>query len=831
MHWRFPNALMAVAFHVAALFAVPASAATFCVHDNAELGSALYTAQGNGITNSVRLVQGTITLSQAIDFRTDADFALSGGWNSTCTLRTPNASNTVIEGAGTLFVSFRAHALTVDAVHFHGTPVNEFRSESSVLRRNRFSGPNTSFTGAVQVASSIGSVLLDSNLFDGKNVSIRSYDGTYDAPALDWRAINNTFVGAVEGASGSVLVNGYGLSLTVPGVGDNVNIVLANNIAWGNSDGGVFFNGAVNALLVNNQWQSLTNNDNVPPAAGSGNNSTANPQLDGNRVPIAPGSPAINSGTTVVPGGVGAYDVTGGPRIIGSKPDRGAFETAANDQSVITVTTAADTGDCSGPGDTTCSLRGALAAAAAASNAQRIVFAIPGTSCPRIISVDSALPSVIDDLTIDGYSQPGAQANTLDVGSDARLCVLLHDNYAGGRGLFVDGAGSRLDVRGLAFENFNYAAIDVIDGAHHVIQGNQFGGPLAIGDGATPPLALMANRVGVALHGNSSDVLLGGPDAAQRNVIDDSTATGVEITGDLASVHVVRNNYIGLTPDGRSTAGNLTGVLVRSYFNIVQDNYIAASAYDGLRIDGSDGQGNAVLGNVIGLPAAGINAVSNGGSGVRLSNGASNNLIGLNLQGFASSNTIVGNGINGVGGPANGDGGVAVDSGTGNRITGNIIYANYGLNIDLGHDGATANDANDGDSGANMLQNFPQLLSISHVGDQRILSGSIHSTNGLLLEVFGSTYCGNSGRGNAAVKLGSRALVAPPSGEITFKAYLGRGPGTGVDNFCRLSATVTSVNTNDLSQHNNTSELSACFVDDTIFAHGFDSATGWSCAP
>lgn len=117
------------------------------------------------------------------------------------------------------------------------------------------------------------------------------------------------------------------------------------------------------------------------------------------------------------------------------------------------------------------------------------------------------------------------------------------------------------------------------------------------------------------------------------------------------------------------------------------------------------------------------------------------------------------------------------------------------------------------------------------MGDQRILSGSIHSTNGLLLEVFGSSYCGNSGRGNAAVKLGSRALVAPPSGEITFKAYLGRGPGTGVDNFCRLSATVTSVNTNDLSQHNNTSELSACFVDDTIFAHGFDSATGWSCAP
>ncbi len=100
--------------------------------------------------------------------------------------------------------------------------------------------------------------------------------------------------------------------------------------------------------------------------------------------------------------------------------------------------------------------------------------------------------------------------------------------------------------------------------------------------------------------------------ATQRNVIDDSTATGVEITGDLACVHIVRNNYIGLTPDGRSAAGNLTGMLVQNYLNIAQDNYIAASTYDGLRIDGSNAQGNAVLGNVIGLSAAGVNAVSNG---------------------------------------------------------------------------------------------------------------------------------------------------------------------------------------------------------------------------
>jgi hypothetical protein len=339
------------------------------------------------------------------------------------------------------------------------------------------------------------------------------------------------------------------------------------------------------------------------------------------------------------------------------------------------------------------------------------------------------------------------------------------------------------------------------------------------------------NARGVGLEGNSTDVLLGGPDAAQRNVIDDSSIFGVEVLGELASVHYIRNNYIGLTPDGAIAAGNVTGIYVQNYLNVVQDNFIAASSNNGVYIDGSNAQGNALIGNYIGVPAVGINAVGNGGSGVYIGGGASNNLIGVNLQGVMLPNTIVGNGINGVGGFANGDGGVAVASGTSNRIAGNLIYSNYGLNIDLSLDGATENDSPDSDAGANMLQNFPQLLRISHVGDKRYVSGSISSTNSLRVEVFGAASCGNAGRGNAAAMLGSRQLVAPPDGSIDFIAQIARGPGTGVDNYCYLSATATSINSGDLSQNNNTSELSTCFVDDTIFAHSFDATTGWTCAP
>lgn len=827
------NAPRRIVTPILLIWSVASTAATFCVHDNSELGSAFYTAQNNGSANTIKIVQGTYVLSGNIYFVGAGPITLSGGWNSACTLRVANASNTTIDGGGTRFVTIGADSITVDAVQFYGTSINDFISSQIVLRRNRFSGPNTNVPGAVQLENSAGSILMDSNLFDGKNVTVRNYDGTSDAQTVDWKAINNTFFGAVKGNSGSVFFEGYGLYLTTPGSGANINIVLANNIAWGNSDGGVHFDGgSTNALLVNNQWQSLDNGDGAALANGSGNNVTADPQLDSSRRPIAPGSPAINSGTTVFPGGVGAYDVTGGPRIVGTKPDRGAFESAANDAAVITVTTTADSGDCSGIGDSSCSLRGALTAAAAAGNAQRITFDIPGRGCPKTINVNSILPAVIDTLTIDGYSQPGAQANTLDVGSDAQLCVLLHGNYPGSRGLWANSSGSRLNVYGLAFENFLYAGVDVTDGSHHVIQGNQFGGPLAIGASFTQALA--ANARGVFLHGDATDVLLGGTDAAQRNVIDDSTLYGVEITGTLASVDTVRNNYIGLTPDGMSAAGNGTGVYINNYFNIVQDNYIASSTTDGLRIDGASGQGNSVLGNFIGLPATGINAVGNGGSGVRLSNGASSNLIGIDLLGYMSSNTIAGNGINGVGGVANGDGGVAVDSGTRNRITENLIYSNYGLNIDLGHDGATANDPIDSDSGPNLLQNFPQLLGISHVGDNRYLKGNIYSANSLRVEVFGSPYCGSGGRGAAAAVLasGGRPLIAPlGGGTVNFTKSLSRGPGGGVGNFCRLSATATSLNSSDTSQDNNTSELSACFVDDTIFAHGFDGDAGWACAP
>src|SRR3712207_6180226 len=69
----------------------------------------------------------------------------------------------------------------------------------------------------------------------------------------------------------------------------------------------------------------------------------------------------------------------------------------------FTVTTTAD----SGPG----SLRQAIADANAAGTSDDIAFSIPGGGVQTIRPL-SALPTLISPVTIDGYTQTGASANT-----------------------------------------------------------------------------------------------------------------------------------------------------------------------------------------------------------------------------------------------------------------------------------------------------------------------------------------------------------------------------------------------------------------------------------
>src|SRR5580765_8337726 len=95
----------------------------------------------------------------------------------------------------------------------------------------------------------------------------------------------------------------------------------------------------------------------------------------------------------------------------------GMLASAGAGATSYTVTSTADSG-----GGT---LRAAIIAANTAGVAASIDFGIVGCGGVCTISLASPLPSIDVPLTIDGYTQPGASANTLAIGNDAVILISL----------------------------------------------------------------------------------------------------------------------------------------------------------------------------------------------------------------------------------------------------------------------------------------------------------------------------------------------------------------------------------------------------------------------
>ena len=113
---------------------------------------------------------------------------------------------------------------------------------------------------------------------------------------------------------------------------------------------------------------------------------------------------------------------------------------------VITVTTTND----SGAG----SLRQAILDAVSVPGTKTIQFNIPTSSTGALtINLLSALPGLTNDVTIDGYTQPGASRNTRTNGNDAVIKIRLSGaSAAGASGLRISNPGCA--VYGLAIGNF-----------------------------------------------------------------------------------------------------------------------------------------------------------------------------------------------------------------------------------------------------------------------------------------------------------------------------------------------------------------------------------------
>ena len=137
------------------------------------------------------------------------------------------------------------------------------------------------------------------------------------------------------------------------------------------------------------------------------------------------------------------------------------------------------------------------------------------------------------------------------------------------------------------------------------------------------------------------------------------------------------------------SAEGAPGLRIQSPGNLVKDLVLGYFSH-GIEIKGPHANGNTVMQTQI---------YGCSGHGILIDN-SSYNLIGR-IQSGTNGNWISGNTLSGI----------SIRSGVGNRVGGNSFVRNGFLPIDLGDDGSTPNDANDSDSGANNLQNFPTLFS------------------------------------------------------------------------------------------------------------------------
>ncbi|HEX8280677.1 MAG TPA: hypothetical protein VF551_04830 [Chthoniobacterales bacterium] len=302
----------------------------------------------------------------------------------------------------------------------------------------------------------------------------------------------------------------------------------------------------------------------------------------------------------------------------------------------FTVTNTADTG--------AGSLRQAITDANATANSPAnqndvIVFNIPGGGV-QTITPASSLPPISDAVTIDGYTQPGASANTLEVGNNAVLLIELNGSAAPLTGAFTQAgltilnSGSNSIIRGLVINRFadpRFVGIPgmIIFGDNNVIEGN------FIGTDPTGTIDRGNGTHGISIAGSNNRI--GGTTPQARNLISGNGTTGqgnpgngivVGGSGDQIPPPIdtlIVGNYIGTNAAGTAALPNSdSGIVVieslggrigmpggRNVISGHPGTGISISVISTVGVPSSENFNVTVQSNYIGTDAAGENAIPN----------------------------------------------------------------------------------------------------------------------------------------------------------------------------------------------------------------------------
>ncbi|MEO7326788.1 MAG: right-handed parallel beta-helix repeat-containing protein [Dokdonella sp.] len=794
---------------LAATFGMTAAQAV-CVENGTTLFNALvqWSSSDSGTVTTIKVARGIYSINLNLGQGNDDDggeLQLLGGYqpgtNCSTAGRIVDPTNTVLDGGNGNFdvyingpVTFDGltlrHYSGVDGIHLYG-----YTDDAKITWRRFIAQDDTTIELNTPADIRVENCLVYGNATHIGQASLQVENGG-----------QGVVTHCTIADSG-----GDGLNLQTYNDGQ---LFVYNTIVWG-SAGHDLITAAGNSnvpLLLFSTYQ--TKNATVLETGTS----TGNPKfvsegghdyhLESTALPI---SPAINTATTGVFGGMPSTDIQGSARPQGSAPDRGAYESPYDDRNDFVVTSSADTSHGSDPvvncntNSTSCTLREAIIRSNAASGASKIRFQLSG--CPAVIQLGSPLPDISSTVTIDGNTQPGWTPNTDPNGFNANLCMLINGAGLRAYALHVPSSASssaRLIAQGLIFTGFSDAAIKLEGGSNHAIHGSQFGGVAFT----------LNNHDSIRVTGGAGSTFIGGyDDPAASNLIVGSTNIGVYLDNS-AGKNIVANNFIGLTADGQSSLGNATGVFIyNSPHNTLQYNYVSNSSSYGVGIAGISATANVLQYNHIGLNTSGLNA-GNAAAGVYLAAGSANNTIGAPAGASYGGNRIAYSGSQGVW--------LTTTSGVGNRIVGNAIYDNAGLAIDLGASGPTANDAFDGDSGANGLLNYPIVLNAFRTANAEYVEGILDAFNdsgaGFRIDFYFSPVCGALGsppRGDAAQYLGTTTAYADLFGHAVYSVTL--PAPTNASALGYVSATVTATD-------GSTSEIGDCKAESTdlIFRNGFE---------
>ncbi len=425
------------------------------------------------------------------------------------------------------------------------------------------------------------------------------------------------------------------------------------------------------------------------------------------------------------------------------------------------------------PAPADCSLRGAIVASNDLAGADSIAFAIPssdpgcdaGSGICRI-EVGSDLPFINNQsLSIDGYTQPGAQPNTIPApganNAQLKIEITRAGSFSSNRLFSIGGSSPQFELRGLAI--FLPSNGIVSGGLRHVIRGNWFG---VSASGALPDYSGPGSVFD--LGGFNRSILIGGPDPEDRNVIAGSgrdlgspplpgggqnTIRVNSVSGERGRI-LFQGNLFGIGPDGVTALPFRDPLIVNpgdDAFDMptveIRDNRFARAPRNfscncggalRLSVGRVMSEVGVVQGNVFGL-GVDDSVIGTERDHIEVFLGNSQRVPRFLIGGLGQGE---GNVFAGASAPLPGQGSaVSLPNGevsTFVEFVGNRMLGNAGIGLDFPDAtqgggvrlGRSPNDAGDADAGANGKHNFPQISAFALAGDQLELSYTVDSDPG-----------------------------------------------------------------------------------------------------